>query len=54
MSNDLQTNLEYFMMINYDSCLLCYFADIFFAMQAGSKEFNTNSFSPEFFLLNVC
>ena len=30
MSNDLQTNLGYFMMINYDSFSLCHLEDIFF------------------------
>ena len=38
MGNDLQTNLGYFMMINYDSFLLCHFVGIFFAMHAGAKE----------------
>ena len=42
MSNDLQTNVEYFMMINYmidyDSFSLCRLMDIFFAMHAVAKE----------------
>ena len=38
MSDDLQTNLGYFMMINYDSFLLCHLADIFFTMHEGAKE----------------
>ena len=29
MSNDLQSNLGYFMMINYDNFSLCHLADIF-------------------------
>ena len=38
MSNDLQTNLGYFMMINYDSFSLCHLRNIFFAMHVGAKE----------------
>ena len=30
MGNDLQTNLGYFMMIDYDSFSLCHLAAIFF------------------------
>ena len=40
MINDLQTNLGYFIMINYDSFSFCHLADIFFAMHAGAKELN--------------
>ena len=40
MSNDLQTNLEYIIMIvtNYDSFSHCHLSDIFFAIHAGMKE----------------
>ena len=44
MSNDLQTNLGYFMITNYGNFLLCYLSDIFFAMHAGAKEFNDVDF----------
>ena len=42
MSNDSQTNLGYFMMVNYDydSFLHCHLTDIFFAIHAGAKELN--------------
>ena len=40
MSNDLQTNLGYFMMINYDydSFSRCHLTDIFFAIYMVAKE----------------
>ena len=40
MSNDLQTNLGYFMMINYMTVSLCHLTDIFFAIHAGAKKLN--------------
>ena len=36
MSNDLQTNLAYFMVISYNSFLLCHVVDIFFEKLLGS------------------
>ena len=38
MSNDLQTNLRYIIMIDYDSFSHCHLTDIFFAFHAGAKE----------------
>ena len=38
MSNDLQTNLGYIIMIDYDSFSHCHLTDIFFAIHARAKE----------------
>ena len=38
LSNDLQTNLRYIIMIDYDSFSRCHLTDIFFAIHAGAKE----------------
>ena len=37
MSNDLQTNLEYFMTINYDSFSLCHLTDIGHFFRASER-----------------
>ena len=38
MSNDLQTNLGYIIIFDYDSFWHCHFTDIFFVIHAGAKE----------------